>query len=198
MSAIGAVSNSDADTVSVVDITNNAITATIAVGDTPYRMAMTPSGDTLYVTHGIGELSVIDTANNAVLTITGFVHTAAVAVRPDGARAYVSSYTNGTISVVDTATNTITQTFGGFDVPTAIAFGTGTANTTYPFAGFFAPVRNPPALNIRVPGRPVLARFSIVGYHGLGVLAAGSPTSQRVDCATLTPIGSPAPWSTTR
>jgi hypothetical protein len=60
------------------------------------------------------------------------------------------------------------------------------------FTGFFAPVSNPPAVNMVNPGNIVPLSFSLGGNHGLAVLQ-GTPTSQRYVCATGTPAGSPEP-----
>jgi hypothetical protein len=57
----------------------------------------------------------------------------------------------------------------------------------YPFAGFFAPVDNPPVTNAVRAGTAVPVRFSLGGDEGLDVLADGSPYSRRVACETGAP-----------
>ena len=54
----------------------------------------------------------------------------------------------------------------------------------YTFSGFFAPVNNLPVLNRMNAGRAVPIKFSLGGNQGLDILAAGSPSSKRVDCAS--------------
>ena len=66
-------------------------------------------------------------------------------------------------------------------------------SVVYDFAGFFAPVNNPPALNKFKPGETVAVRFSLHGNRGLGILAAGFPASHRIDCLTGARIGSDEP-----
>jgi hypothetical protein len=62
--------------------------------------------------------------------------------------------------------------------------------TPFTFTGFLLPVVNPPFVNARIPGLPVAVPFSLHGNKGLGVIAAGSPTSQPVNCLTHAPTGS--------
>lgn len=47
-----------------------------------------------------------------------------------------------------------------------------------------APVDNPPVLNELKAGQTVPLKFGLGGNHGLDVLAAGSPASVRIGCAT--------------
>lgn len=58
----------------------------------------------------------------------------------------------------------------------------------YPFAGFFAPVDNPPTLNKVKAGARVPVRFSLDGDQGLGIFAEGSPTSEEIACVAGTTI----------
>jgi hypothetical protein len=55
---------------------------------------------------------------------------------------------------------------------------------TFSFAGFFAPVDNGSGLNLVKAGSAVPVKFSLGGDRGLGVLAVGSPSSQRITCDT--------------
>jgi hypothetical protein len=52
----------------------------------------------------------------------------------------------------------------------------------YNFAGFFAPVANPPTFNVVNAGRAIPVKFSLSGNKGLNVFAAGSPSSGPVAC----------------
>lgn len=60
---------------------------------------------------------------------------------------------------------------------------------TFPFHGFFPLIAAPPMLNLRLAGAPAVVGFSLAGNRGLDVIAPGSPTSRRIDCRTLAPIG---------
>lgn len=66
---------------------------------------------------------------------------------------------------------------------------------SYPFGGFLTPV-NGTALNRVQAGRSIPIKFSLGGDHGLGILAAGSPASQPIDCTTSTPTGGVEPVAT--
>jgi hypothetical protein len=60
---------------------------------------------------------------------------------------------------------------------------------TWPFAGFFRPIDNPPALNSQQAGGAVPVKFSLGGDRGLAILAAGYPASVKVDCTTGAVLG---------
>ena len=53
---------------------------------------------------------------------------------------------------------------------------------TYAWNGFFAPVDNPPILNIVKAGSAIPVKFSLGGNQGLDVFAVGYPRSQTVTC----------------
>ena len=66
-----------------------------------------------------------------------------------------------------------------------VTTGTSTVDIpVYEFTGFFAPVDNQPVVNTTKAGSAVPVKFAIGGGFGLGVLAAGSPASTKVDCAS--------------
>jgi probable HAF family extracellular repeat protein len=54
----------------------------------------------------------------------------------------------------------------------------------FDFGGFFQPIDNEPTKNLMKAGAAVPIRFTLGDDFGLDVLAAGSPTSHSVDCAT--------------
>lgn len=58
------------------------------------------------------------------------------------------------------------------------------AQANYPFSGFRAPVDNQPAVNVTKAGSAVPLKFSLAGDWGLGILAAGSPSSQPMTCSS--------------
>ena len=55
-------------------------------------------------------------------------------------------------------------------------------SSRFEFSGFFTPVDNAPARNVVKAGRAVPVKFSLNGYQGLDILAAGSPASQQIAC----------------
>src|SRR5690349_5658377 len=61
--------------------------------------------------------------------------------------------------------------------------------TAFDFQGFFKPVDNLPTLNGAKAGSAVPVKFSLNGYQGLtGLMATGSPASQKIACSTSAPI----------
>jgi DNA-binding beta-propeller fold protein YncE len=62
-----------------------------------------------------------------------------------------------------------------------------TVTVQYNFAGFFPPVANLPALNIVQAGRGIPVKFSLSGDKGLGIFAAGSPSSGPIACNSSDP-----------
>jgi hypothetical protein len=73
----------------------------------------------------------------------------------------------------------------------AVGFNALPADRTcggYAFRGFLSPVDNPPVVNLVKAGRAVPIKFSLGGGQGLAVLAAGYPTSVRIDCSSNLPV----------
>ena len=62
-----------------------------------------------------------------------------------------------------------------------------TVTVQYDFAGFFPPVANLPALNVVQAGRAIPVKFSLSGNKGLGIFAAGSPSSGPIVCNSSDP-----------
>jgi uncharacterized repeat protein (TIGR03803 family) len=74
-----------------------------------------------------------------------------------------------------------------------VHYGSASARVTidvhYDFNGFLGSVGNPPTLNQVSAGLVVPIRFELGGNQGLDILAAGSPSVQRVSCETWEPLG---------
>ncbi len=106
------VPNDVGDSVSVVALTSQSVIATITVGDGPYGVAVSPSGNFAYVTnYHSGTLSVINTSSNSVVaTVPVGAQASAIAVSRDGTNVYVGSVSGGMVSVIDTSTNTVATT----------------------------------------------------------------------------------------
>ena len=107
------MTSSSAATISVIDTATNAVVTTIPVSS-PFNLAIAPSGNLGYVTHGalVNGVDVINTATNTVVTnipVAADV-TISAAVTPNAAFVYVTclSFTTGPkLAVIDTATNTV-------------------------------------------------------------------------------------------
>ena len=106
------VGNDGSGTVSVIDTSTNAVTATVTVGTQPIGVAITPNGAYAYVANNASNtVSVIDTSTNAVTaTVTVGTSPPGVAITPNGSYAYVTNESSGTVSVIDTSTNAVTAT----------------------------------------------------------------------------------------
>ncbi len=57
-----------------------------------------------------------------------------------------------------------------------------------PFPGFSQPLDAPPTLNQMKAGGSVPVKFSLGGYMGMNIFAAGSPSSQRIVCPGGAPV----------
>jgi YVTN family beta-propeller protein len=110
------VPNVEANSISVIDTTTNALTATIEIAEGPFghpeAPALTPDARFLYVAnrgdrdHPGNTLTVIDTATNMVastVTVTEGSGPDKTLITPNGAFAYVTGQYSGTIMVLDTA-----------------------------------------------------------------------------------------------
>ncbi len=98
------VTNTAAHVVTVINTLTDVVTATIPVGRSPTRAAVTRDGAHVYVANtGGNSISVIDAATNGVVaTIPTMNAPTAVAVTPNGAEVYVLD-TGGVLQVIDTA-----------------------------------------------------------------------------------------------
>src|SRR5258706_9182896 len=85
------VTNHVDNTVLVIDVGTNAVTATVPVGLAPIGVAITPDGTHAYVTNSVSnDVSVIDTTGNTVIATVSVVDLngnnspLGVAITPDG------------------------------------------------------------------------------------------------------------------
>jgi YVTN family beta-propeller protein len=99
--------NLNAGTVSVINTSSNSVVVTIAVGTSPWGVAVNQAGSVAYVSnYGSNSISVISTSTNAVVaTIPVGSYPQAVAFAPNGKTAYVAS---GAVYVINTATKKVT------------------------------------------------------------------------------------------
>jgi DNA-binding beta-propeller fold protein YncE len=88
-------------------------------------------------------------------------------------------------SVFSVGTTTVNATANDGNGHTSMCSFTVTVQ--YAFAGFFPPVANLPALNVVQAGRAIPVKFSLSGNKGLGIFAAGSPSSGPIPCNSSDP-----------
>lgn len=135
------VGSGNGNTVSVVDLNSNTITATLTVGPVspaaaPAALAISPDGAFVYTVNyvdgnpGTGTMSIINTGNNtvAINAITGFSGPFAIAITPNGKYAYVTNFGSNnfepfgtTVSVVDLSMKAIVATVNVGIQPAGIA-----------------------------------------------------------------------------
>lgn len=98
------VSNSEDDSLSVVDLAKGEVVATVGTGDYPHGLRMSPDGSAIYVADvQDGTVSVIDTtALSEVARIKVGVAPVQVGFTPDGKRVYVSLRDENKVAVIDT------------------------------------------------------------------------------------------------
>jgi hypothetical protein len=63
------------------------------------------------------------------------------------------------------------------------------ATELYPFAGFYAPLANPPTINLAKAGAQLTLKFSLGRDLGMGIVAEDSPLSYPIDCTSSARIG---------
>lgn len=102
-------------TISVIDLQGEkTVGSPIELGTTPYAIAISPDGKTVYVTTSAGTVIVIDTQTNQIVgTITieeGEPSLWGVAFSPDGKTAYVANDSTNTLAVIDTQTRQVVGT----------------------------------------------------------------------------------------
>lgn len=102
------ITNSSDRTVSIVNTSNNQVTATISTGTKPSAVAVSTDNRYAYIVNNVSNsVSVIDVANNHIKTTinVGSGPTFAV-VSPDGKYIYVTTNGKG-VEVIDAATNAV-------------------------------------------------------------------------------------------
>lgn len=129
------VMSGNGTTVSVVNLTTNAIIGTITVSLAPAALTVTPDGAYVYVAcyvdgnPGTGTVNVIRTSDNKVVAvIPGFSGPFAIEITPNGCFAYVTNFgsnnfapVGNTVSVISTKTNEITATIPVGTQPAGLA-----------------------------------------------------------------------------
>jgi YVTN family beta-propeller protein len=116
--------NSNSNTVSVVDPISAVVLATIPTGTNPWGIAISPSGSHVFVANkGSNTVSIIDPAARKVsLTVPVGSKPWGIAVSPSGSKAYVSNYNSGTVSVIDVASGSSIKTVTVGSSPRWLAF----------------------------------------------------------------------------
>jgi len=117
------VTNQSSNTVSVIDTSSGTVNGTVAVGSTPFGVAITPDANRAYVANfSSSSVSVIDTSSGTVTATVAVGNSPlGVAISPDGTRAYVSNLDSNSVSVIDTSSNIVIATVAVGSKPFGVA-----------------------------------------------------------------------------
>jgi hypothetical protein len=195
---------------------NSDVTVSFSCSDAMSGVASCPA-DTVVSTEGANQSvsgSVFDNAGNQASTslsvsLDKTAPTVSVAGVVDGGTYDVGTYTascSTTDSLSGVATPAALSTTGGptgsvtvtcsgaVDVASNAQAGsvsaTFTVNSTtqgYHFGGFQRPLGNGTSVNSAQPGQAVPVKFSLGGYRGMNIFAAGYPASASYSCGTTPP-----------
>src|SRR6266849_5190627 len=105
------IANYSEGTVNVIDTATYQVT-TIPTGAGPRRLAISPSGDRVFVTNNVAaSVSVIDTGTQQLIaTIPVGNKPRGIAITPSGDAIYVGNVQGGTVSIIDSSTLTVIDT----------------------------------------------------------------------------------------
>lgn len=98
---------------------------------------------------------------------------------------FVAGFTTSALSV---GSHIITAVYSGDEAYVASSAVLAHTVVPYPFTGFFSPVDNPPVENQVKAGQGIPFKFNLGGDYGLGIVAAGYPKSQRIQCEPGVPV----------
>jgi YVTN family beta-propeller protein len=117
------VPNAGSGTVSVLDVAGRTTVATVAVGTTPWGVAVAPDARRVFVSNADSRsVSVIDSDTQQVLaTVAVGRGPRGLAATPDGRWVYVANHDDDTVSVIDTLTLAVVQTIGVGSRPYGVA-----------------------------------------------------------------------------
>ena len=73
------------------------------------------------------------------------------------------------------------------DIAYAHSEAHATLSVQWPFSGFFAPVDNPPTVNVAKAGSAVPVKFGLGGDRGLAIFASGYPRAVQTSCTSGVP-----------
>jgi len=155
------VVNSGANSVSVINTKTNTVVKTIAVGTSPFAVAINAAGTLAFVTNtGSNTISVINTTTN---TVTASIPVSAgpmdIALNPIGSIAYVSCPGANVVAVVNTGTKKVAATIAVQNPAGLAVLGNGTylyvASSTTAKVLVISTLTNAVAATIPVGTKPV-------------------------------------------
>ena len=104
------VTNATSGTMTVINLADNSVLATVPVGVSPTAVVVNSAGTRAYITNSTaGTVTVINTTNNTLVkTITVGANPSSLALTPSGDRLFVTNSGAGTVTKINTTTNTVT------------------------------------------------------------------------------------------
>jgi YVTN family beta-propeller protein len=115
----------EADRIAVIDSATNQLTGSrFETAPTPQRLAITPDGSQLFLSHTSADfVTVVETASGQQLggPIPVGDAPSGIAITPDGRFAYVADNNGGQVSVIDTRKREVVKTISGFEIPPDVA-----------------------------------------------------------------------------
>ncbi len=156
------VANRNANTVSIIDLTNNQIQKTLAVGTTPTSVAINPRTHQAVVTNfGSDDISIIDLESDEVVdTIPVGNSPRAVAVDVNNNRALVANMNDNSLSLINLST-------GGDLLPTPIQVG------SFPIAVAYNSVNNTGLIANYQDGTVSVVKLDIDNVKKIGDVLVG-------------------------
>lgn len=207
--AFAYVTLSGQDQLKVIDTRTNTVVQTLATGDGPRGVSISPDGTRVYVANNAGGANTLSvfTADSRTgrLTAQTSIATGAnsqprqMVFSQDGSRAYIanqSSGGNGSVSILDTATNTIIGTVNTGGQLTAIAInpaGTRVYATSSTNQVFVIDTAAPVPGVVATPATGSLPLGVTVSADGsyFYVSSANDFTIRQYDAAANTQVGAP-------
>ena len=189
------VGNAQGNNITVVSLSTDKVTGSIAVGDYPGSVALDTSNNLLYAADTSGQnVSVVDTTTNtpiksiAINTSTELVGPSAVAYDAATGCVYAPSGGGDWVSIINTLTNANIGTIAIQGAPNAVAVDTtnGDLYVSYTNPSLTASYVAVPAV-ANCPSGSVLSSVSVAPLLGEILLAGGTQSE------TATPTCSPSP-----
>ncbi len=182
------VANNLANTVSIINTSNNTLATTVAVGQFPYTTLPTADGRKVYVSNwGDNSVSVVDAASRTVVkTIPVGVantvgaassHPSAMALSPDGLL-FVSLSNSDAVAVIDTSTDTVARTL-------SVAPYRGAPLSSSPQGLAVSP--NGQYLYVADAGTDEVSVFSLNGHNGPETKIGRIPTAWYPTAVVVSP-----------
>ena len=181
ITGLGTPSASAPLTVSAEGVNNISCTATDSAGNS----GAAPGSDnteTVQIDSVAPGISITSPTNGGTYTLNAAV---ASSYSCGDATSGVATCTGPVVSGANFSTSPVglhAFTVGAADVAGNPAQATNTYNVVYDFSGFFSPVDNTPVFNVAKAGSAIPVKFSLSGFQGLSIFAAGYPASQNIAC----------------